>query len=426
MRNTAFLRQLSVAFGVFAAFGAAGVLRAEPKGLPHLDLEMTGPEYQRFTADLLAQEDGVSQELQDYLRIGQRNLEWLNHINAGRDATSQLALTSAEMQVGYPIDAPTVSNEEIIKSQYAAWLAATPESVKAVLLADGAYPDQPPVSDEEYMTAARAINKVYERSSRWLLQVPYLEEYKLEQKHDVRGYYYLSREADLDARLSAWSQLDDATKARLTPWLVGQCFNDEATTLEACNDELAAAAAAGTVKAFYDKYAATAQAAWNDFFAVPVERPDVTWTSAAPDALHIPFRDPANDLVLAYLRDNIEDEFKWNDWHLRLDFVTNDDEDTTHVVFEPGATPHVNDLGGSIITMDSNPSLSDYNTRWTIRHEYGHVLGFPDCYVEFYDAAAGAMVSYQLDIENLMCSRRGHFQQRHYDELARVYLKTAD
>jgi len=55
-------------------------------------------------------------------------------------------------------------------------------------------------------------------------------------------------------------------------------------------------------------------------------------------------------------------------------------------VFEPGVTPHVNGIGGRIITMDANAPLDDYDVSWTIRHEYGHVLGFPDCYVEFYIA----------------------------------------
>ena len=59
----------------------------------------------------------------------------------------------------------------------------------------------------------------------------------------------------------------------------------------------------------------------------------------------------------------------------------------------------------------------------TIRHEYGHVLGFPDCYLEFYDTNLNQMVQYQLDITNLMCSRRVHLQQSHYDEMKRVYFR---
>ncbi len=53
--------------------------------------------------------------------------------------------------------------------------------------------------------------------------------------------------------------------------------------------------------------------------------------------------------------------------------------------FQKGVTPHVNRLGGNVIIMDAAASIEEYAIRWAIRHEYGHVLGLPDCYFEFYD-----------------------------------------
>jgi hypothetical protein len=87
------------------------------------------------------------------------------------------------------------------------------------------------------------------------------------------------------------------------------------------------------------------------------------------------------------------------------------------------STPHVNGLGGSEITMDAIRPLNDYSNRWTIRHEYGHTLGFPDCYVEFYDIDREMIVNYQLDLDNLMCSRRGHLQEKQFEELKENYFK---
>jgi hypothetical protein len=83
----------------------------------------------------------------------------------------------------------------------------------------------------------------------------------------------------------------------------------------------------------------------------------------------------------------------------------------------------VNGLGGDTITMDANRSLEEYSTRWTIRHEFGHVLGLPDCYIEFYDESRAVMVSYQIDITNLMCSRKGKLQERHVLELRKHYYR---
>lgn len=44
--------------------------------------------------------------------------------------------------------------------------------------------------------------------------------------------------------------------------------------------------------------------------------------------------------------------------------------------------------------------------RRVLSHEFGHVLGFPDCYTEFFDNKSGELVYYEMDKNNtnLMCS----------------------
>lgn len=73
--------------------------------------------------------------------------------------------------------------------------------------------------------------------------------------------------------------------------------------------------------------------------------------------------------------------------------------------------------------MDADQPLTEYDAQWTIRHEFGHVLGLPDCYLEYYDPDKEVIVSYQIDIDDLMCSRHGHIQGHHLDELKRVYFR---
>ena len=36
------------------------------------------------------------------------------------------------------------------------------------------------------------------------------------------------------------------------------------------------------------------------------------------------------------------------------------------------------------------------------------------------------MIAYQLDRENIMCSRKGNFLEKHYNELKRVYFQVAE
>ena len=173
------------------------------------------------------------------------------------------------------------------------------------------------------------------------------------------------------------------------------------------------------VLSFFKKFSAKSKDIWNGFFRLDVTRRDVRTTATS---FAIPFILPSSPVIADYLKGNVEDEWHWENWALNIGFVSSGDTKTTpHIRFEAGATPHVNRLGGNEITMDENQPVTEYGSQWTIRHEFGHVIGFPDCYIEFYDTKAKIIVAYQLDITNLMCSRRGHLKQTHRDELKKIY-----
>lgn len=419
--NTLRLALLSSLLGLTAQPLFAAVTNTAPKPPVHLEMDMTSEEYRALTKGM--DEFESSDPLTAILSFGKRNLDWLSFINASRDANHKLELSTPATQVGYPIEGPTFANRAVISRDWNTAVAALPQVVKAVILEGKDFTTNLGMSDAEFLTTIRLLDKLYQRASRWLLQEPYLEYYAQAAADDIRGYYYLQREPDLDVKLTDWANLDDATKSRLAGFLVSQCRN---TGIEeaVCRSQLAAAPQQpnGFLN-FHHRYVEAASAHFNSYFQIQGDRSDVTWTGEEPNVLNIPFKNPRRDDVLAWLRDNIQDEWHWNDWQLKLNFMDEGDDNMTHVVFEAGATPHVNDIAGSEITMDGNRSIQEYSSRWTIRHEYGHVLGFPDCYLEFYDTAVQQMVQYQLDISNLMCSRTGHLQQKHFDELKRVYFR---
>ena len=396
----------------------------------HLELDLTSQEYDALFGHLAANKD--TDALAAILAVGKRNLDWLEFINAARTDEQKLALSTAETQRGYPIGQPTLANRELISGEWMALQGALPPFITNVLLSGGDFISALPISDDEFLTQIRLVDRIYQRAARWLGEEPYLEYYAEGAAQDVRGYYYLNATPDLQQTLTDWNTASEERKSELSGWLIGECRNTDGMTVEDCTTKLAAAVTTdGGAWTFHQTYVGAASALWDSFFTIPVARTDVIWTSAAPNSFTVPFRDPGRDDVKNWLKDNIQDEWRWpttgtpaDNWQLVLDFKPDGADDViTHINFEAGATPHVNDVAGNEITMDGNRNIAEYTSRWAIRHEYGHVLGFPDCYLEFYDKDAGVMVSYQLDITNLMCSRTGHFQQRHFDELKRVYYK---
>lgn len=395
-------------------------LGAFANSIPHFDLEMTSAEYQNAITSLTLHgfESKVKDKnLQEILDVGKRNLDWLTYINQHRDKDHKLSFTSKDTQTGIPMDKPRLYNPTIITNTYNALLAQLPVEITDVIINQKAFSENPPIDDKAYLEWGRKIDSSYQMASRWIMMVPYLSQLAGLKNTDIRGYYFLSQDPDIKTKLQNWGSLDPQIAETFHSYLLSMCLNSDRDE-DLCNRDLDNAVKDNQALDFYNQYFQAAQDRYQGFFQLTWPRDDVKWQE---DEFSVPFLDPQSADVKNFLVDNIEDEWRWPaaHWHLTLNFVTGGDH--TNIVFVPGATPHVDGLGGNNITMDANSPLTEYDTQWTIRHEYGHTLGFPDCYVEYYDDSQKVMVSYQLDITNLMCSRRGQFKEVHFNELKRVY-----
>lgn len=392
---------------------------------PHLEFDLRGSDYMKILAQRRTIKFGRLQDpdeatLKPVLTLGQKNLRFLNFINEHRDAAHKISLTSEATEQSAPIETPNVYNVAIVYQRYTDHLKVMPPALLHILTSDEPFPAELPMPEAEYIEWGLKTDHVYQIAARWLTLKPYLSEYAEARRDDIRGFYYLSREKDLLKKLAHWNELDANVQTQYQAWLLGTCFNTE--QWDSCKHELEDLIAnTGDASSFFTKYAPLSQRHYDSYFKLEWSRTDITFSTAHPEVLHIPFVDPKNAPVLNYLRDNIEDEWKWTGWNLRLDFLNGGDENTTsHIRWEEGVTPHV-EVPNTIV-MDQNQPMTEYESQWTIRHEFGHILGFPDCYIEFYDSEKAVMISYQLDTSNLMCSRRGHLKQTHVDELKRVYL----
>lgn len=400
-----------------------------------LPLDLDSQDYQKLLQTLRVRSDVGPETLEEITTVesvieflikkGARNADFLKFINSKKPVNEQLAFTNAELQKksGIPIDKPKTYSPEIITKQLDEMKQQIPVQMREIILGTAEFTYPLSVNDDEYLDWARKIDKLYQTAARWKTMAPYLDYLAQRKSEDIRGYYFLMKEENLESKLLGWNALPNEDQIRLTGHLEGLCLQSQ--NEKACTAQLHAAIAntkndIQSVNKFYLQKTVASKAVYDEFFMLVNPRPEAVWISTATPVLKLPFRDPQDQSILNFLKNNIEDEWKFNVWKLILDFTA---AAPVSVVFQPGVTPHVNGLGGNLITMDSNQPMTEFGTQWTIRHEFGHVLGLPDCYVEFYDQSKKEIVSYQIDIGNIMCSRAGHIQQTHLDELEKSYHK---
>lgn len=390
--------------------------------LPHLDLEMDSQEYREHLNKLgknknLAPDDPA---ITASLKLGDRLSKWIAKINASRPADAAIRLTSATTRRGIPIETPSIYSPAIIKAGADKILAELPEAMKSIITSTSELPATTGIDDETFILHARLIDRNYQSAARYKSVNAYRMQYTSAASADVRGYYYLTQNKITAEELKDVAAIDAVKVAPIKDALIKICLNASYSSYDSCKRKINTAFTQNALAPLYLKFFPGAKKNWDNFFIIPSNgtRSDVQWTDAV---MTVPFNTPSIPKFVPYLQNNIEDEFRWGNWSLKMNFGTFGNG--PRLVFQPGVVPHVNGLGGNEIVMDSNQPIEEYESQWTIRHEFGHVLGLPDCYHEFFDVNLDAYVNYQLDITDLMCSRAGNMKERIYSELKKAYGK---
>lgn len=388
----------------------------------HLDLEMSSEEYQVLLKKMekshlkskMTEDDPA---IKDAIKLGERLSKWIALVNSSRTPETAIRLTSATTRRGIPIDKPNMYSPSIIKNDTRKILAELPAEMKEVLTSTSELPTTIPLEDEAFITYARKVDRNYQSAARYKSVDVYRYHYINAANKDVRGYYYLTTKKIGAEELKEVTAIPQSQIADIKEALNLICLNSEAN-MTRCKSAVEKSFEENNVVALYAKYFPRAKANWDSFFKIPAyaRRSDFRWSG---NTATVPFNTPEIPKFGPYLKDNIEDEFRWKGWGLKINFGSY--HNGPYLKFEPGVVPHVNGLGGNEIVMDSNQPIEEYESQWTIRHEFGHVIGLPDCYHEFYDTNARAYVNYQLDITDLMCSRAGNMNERIYLELKEAY-----
>ncbi|MEO5667774.1 MAG: hypothetical protein ABIR96_06940 [Bdellovibrionota bacterium] len=406
---------------------------------PHMPLDLSSNEYRTRLKSLkgsalLEEGDDASVDygfseddlkaVRDSLAMGERSLKWTEYMNSFRDDATKLRLTTRAGGLhGIPIENPSRYSPSLVRARYEQNVAQLDPVAKNILLGNGAFTQNPAISDEAFVELAKKIDRTYQTAARWQLVSPWLNYYESASRRDVRGFYSLSRDTDIDNKLVNFEALPAADRDLIASSLITLCRNT-GRSLSSCGGAFEGARSAHDLRSLYARDLPAGRTNWSSFFDISNARRDISWSQKDPQSSHIPFRRSSDDLLTSFIKNNVEEEYSFKGLHFIFDLQEADSPgEMPYVTFEAGSTPHVEGLGGNHIVMDANAPLTEWDVQWTIRHEFGHVLGLPDCYVEFFDPSAREMVNYQLDVTDLMCSRAGRMNDRILEELRSAYQR---
>lgn len=395
----------------------------------HLPLDLTSNEYRKLnqsqavkvlpSSKFNSHEIQMANNLATITKWGETNLKWVEKINANRTEDQKITLSDANSRKGIPLESPNTYSDEIVTKDFNEFVKALPHAdLKNIWSGQAALTSEPPINDADFQLLARKLDRFYQTASRWNMMKPYLTQLAAGRYDDVRGYYFLNKMENREEKLRDISSLSSSEQQQIKIWLNMMCLNDlrwdgkcEKEINEAFNKKI-------DLNSLYNKYVKKSEGIWQDFFGMYFHRDDVEYkVENNREFFTMPFLNPQNDRILNFVKANTEDEWKGSFWNLIIRVV--DRNASANIRFQRGATAHV--AGGNTIVMDANQDIDSYEEKWTIRHEYGHILGLVDCYHEFYDSSIKAIVNYQLDVTDLMCSRAGNLKPRHYEVLKQAY-----
>jgi hypothetical protein len=421
---------------IFALAAAVAALAAfAPGAFAHEEPQMTGTHgvdlgYLMSPNELQAFSDvRGADELDEIIRVGARALDWVDVLQKDVPPETREQIWRRSDRIGHEptFDKAMTYNPAIILEMYRKAMSDAPAAVREVLTGNGAVPANPPagLSIKNVVDAVRTVHTAYSRASRWLML--YGWRFALGPSgRDFRGWLRIRQETDALVKFTEhWNTYSEAERGR---------FIDEVCaasplsggSVERCrseNAELSRAPDGGNrALAWLRDVLSSGQRDYDTRFGVRSRHEGVRLsTEGATKMIAVPTTGIESG-IYKWIEDRVREAWNFNNAVGVSLFETSGGSGAVRVIWEKGALPHVNGIAGDTITMDSNTPKWLEHTQVTMRHEFGHVLGFADCYTEFWDEEKESFIYYTLDPSDAMCALSGGYFDRHRDALLAGYF----
>lgn len=362
-------------------------------------------------------------QIAEIIRITSKAVLWADQLQANVPEAERHQVWRRIDRLGHEATPtnPMKYNAHIINTQYEEAMSATPQAMRDIFISNDPLPPALPegITMADAIIPIRQLNNVYSRASRWINLSPLRFAYNKDRK-DYRPFIQLHTQIrEIESLLSSWETTDATTKTRLVESVANACpiIGKSKRSCASSGRRFLNGSSAAVTAWFHGIYDEGLQK-YNKQFTVQIPHPGVDVTHNGEETkvtfhmLNIP------DTIFEWIKEHV-----YAAWNfpgavvLDLQNVTTSRHGVVMVDWQPGALPHVNGIGGDTITMDTNTALWLEQTQIVMAHEFGHVIGYSDCYSEFWDSDEESFVYYVIDETNRMCALSGETLPLHRDTL---------
>lgn len=314
-------------------------------------------------------------------------------------------------------DRPKIYSPRIILAELTSLKKEMPKDLMDIYLKKVKFPESRIFDPKVIEYWGKRINSGSEKARRWQQKMlPFMGELTKEANRDVRGYLFLKSFTDIQVKLETFATLEFSFQEKLKSALINICLNNNQKRSD-CEQEIQDAIVNQKTYSMYSNYIYKAKEVYESYFKLRTLNSEGKFVD---NVFNLTVTRPKDDAFAFFFRSVIEKSWTVEGKPIRqlaIKYVDYPKPDPTHVEVQNGVISHVEKDRKIVIDGD----LDEFAMTKTLAHEFGHVLGFIDCYVEFYDEAKAEAVYYEIDSQNIMCSLNGQVTENHYQALLKSY-----
>lgn len=312
-------------------------------------------------------------------------------------------------------------------NEMSAWIASHRSEILQLLAAESGGLGLTPPKQKQLLEYYATLINLLTMNLRWSHKTSYLENMISSRTYDLRAFLKIGNIEGFRFRLQEWDHLSPALRTEMRVLIQGLCMNSimlgHYIFPDACATRLSEHEKAGELVKFFDENVKFPRTYWKTKLlpsAEILEKTQVTLQEKVEQrrVFTLPFLRPENECMQRAI-ESASLAWKSDRSELKIHFREGKDVVAASLVLEPGATAHVKlESEPPMIVLNEKEDCTDPKVIRTISHEIGHLLGFSDCYQEFYDIASKQAFYFALDPENIMCDSGGTVKEFHFENIA--------